>query len=183
MLIHTPRLRLITFDADHLAALVSDPRSLGALFKVAIPDQWPALPSAYALALSRLREQPSLSLSGWWLYLFISPSLKSVVGSGGFRSDPDADGVVEIGCEIAPVFRRQGFGSEAVRGLAGYAFTRPAVTAIEAHSLPAKGPQSGLTRAVGMSRIGEATDSVAGKIWRWQISRAAFEQSVRGART
>lgn len=180
MLIHTPRLRLITFEADHLAALVNSPQSLGDLLRVAIPDRWPAHPAAYREVLSLLRKEPLLPNSGWWHYLFVSPALKSVVGSGGFKSAPDADGVVRTGCEIAPAFRRQGFASEAVRGLISYAFTRPAVSAVEAWSLPARGTQSRLAGAVGMKRIGDASDPVEGKVWRWRMTRDVFEQSARG---
>jgi RimJ/RimL family protein N-acetyltransferase len=182
MLIHTPRLRLITFEADHLAALVNGPQSLGDLLKLAIPDQWPAHPVAYREALSLLGKMPLLSDSGWWLYLFVSPALKSVVGCGGFRNAPDADGVVRAGCETAPAFRRQGFASEALRGLISYAFTRPAVRAVEAWSLPARGPQSRLAEAVGMKRIGEVSDPIEGDVWRWQIARDAFERLARGRR-
>jgi hypothetical protein len=106
MLIHTQRLRLITCEQEYLAAIVRDPCSLGELLKVTVPEQWPEHPQAYSHALSLLKEQPLLPSSGWWLYLFVHPSLKALVGSGGFKSAPDADGVVEIGCEIAPAFRR-----------------------------------------------------------------------------
>ena len=183
MLIHTSGLRLTTLEAGHLAALVQAPASLGELLGVSVPDQWPGIPQSYAGALSRLREQPLLAYSGWWLYLFVSPRLGSIVGSGGFKQAPDRDGVVEIGCEIAPSFRRSGFATEAMRGLIAYAFTRPAVTAVAAHSLPkAKGPQAALARALGMQRAGEAQDPVAGKVWRWEITRAVFVQSVQGAK-
>ncbi len=182
MLIHTPRLRLITLEADHLTALAQSPQSLGDLLGVAIPDQWPAHPAAYREALSLLRKMPLLPWSGWWLYLFVSPALKSVMGCGGFKSAPDTDGVVRTGCEIAPAFRRQGFASEALRGLISYAFTRPAVRAVEAWSLPVKGPQSRLAEAVGMKCIGELSDPAEGNVWRWQIARDAFERSASGGR-
>ena len=120
--------------------------------------------------------------SGWWLYLFVHPVLKSLVGSGGFKGAPDADGVVEIGCEIAPAFRRQGFAAEGLRGLIGYAFTRPAVGAVDAYSMPTKGPQSQLAQELGMKRHGEATDPVAGKVWNWRITRQAFLKQALGGR-
>lgn len=179
MLIHTPRLRLITFEADHLAALARDPQSLGGLLHVAIPDEWPVYPDAYPEALALLREKPLLPFSGWWLYLFVNPALKSLVGCGGFKSPPDADGVVETGCEIAPAFRRQGFATEALRGLISYAFTRPEVTAVDVCSLPVKGPQSALAKAAGMKRIGEATDAVAGKVWHWRVTPPEFARPAR----
>lgn len=174
MLIHTQRLRLISCEEKHLAAIVRDPRSLGELLKVAIPEQWPEHPQAYRHARDLLKKSPLLVYSGWWLYLFVDAALKTLVGSGGFKSAPDADGVVEIGCEIAPAYRRRGFATEALCGLINYAFTRPGVSAVDAHSLPRKGPQSDLLRGLGMKQIGEATDVVAGKVWRWQITQDAY---------
>ncbi len=174
MLIHTQRLRLISCEQRHLAAIVSDPGSLGELLKISVPAQWPGHPGAYRHALALLRKQPLLPYSGWWLYLFVNPALKTLVGCGGFKSVPDPDGIVEIGCEIAPAFRRQGYATEAMRGLIGYAFTRPEVGAVDAYSMPAKGPQSELARDIGMKKIGDATDPTAGKVWRWRITRDAY---------
>jgi len=182
MLIHTPRLRLITCEEKHLAAIVRDPLSLGDVLRVSIPGQWPAHPSAYPHALSLLKKQPLLPYSGWWFYLILNPAMKVLVGCGGFKGAPDADGVVEIGCEIAPAFRRKGYATEAMRGLVGYAFTRPEVRAVDAYSMPVKCAQSELIREVGMTRIAEATDKVAGKVWHWRITRDAFRASALGAR-
>jgi hypothetical protein len=53
---------------------------------------------------------------------------------------------------------------------------------VEAWSLPARGPQSRLAEAVGMKRIGEVSDPIEGDVWRWQISRDAFERLARGRR-
>ncbi len=182
MLIHTQRLRLITCEENYLAAIARDPRSLGELLKVTVPEGWPEHPDAYSHALSLLKEQPLLPYSGWWLYLFVHPVLKAVVGCGGFKSAPDADGVVEIGCEIAPAFRRQGFAAEGLCGLIRYAFTRPEVVAVDAHSVPGKGPQAELAKDLGMQRIGEAADPVAGKVWNWRITRQVFLNKALGVR-
>ena len=178
MLIHTQRLRLMTCEPDHLAAIVRDPRSLGELLKVTIPEQWPGHPEAYRHARDLLKKNPLLVYSGWWLYLFVDPALKTLVGSGGFKSAPDADGVVEIGCDVAPAHRRQGFATEALGGLICYAFTRPDVSAVDAYSLPRKCPQSDLLRGLGMKQIGEATDVIAGKVWKWRITQDAYLKMV-----
>lgn len=181
MLIHTQRLRLITCEEKHLAAIVRNPCSLGELLKITIPEQWPEHPEAYRHARDLLKKQPLLVYSGWWLYLFVEPALKALVGSGGFKSAPDADGVVEIGCEIAPAVRRQGFATEALRGLIGYAFTRPDVSAVEAYSLPQKCPQSELMRSLGMKQIGHVEDAVAGKVWKWRITLDSYMKMARCA--
>jgi hypothetical protein len=179
MLIHTQGLRLLTCEIAHLEAIIRDPASLGDLLGVTIPDGWPAYPGAYAHALALLRKEPLRSSSGWWLYLFVNHAQNVLVGCGGFKDVPDTDGVVEVGCEIAPAFRRQGFATEALGGLINYACTRPEVDAIDAYSQARRGAQSEMLRAVGMKRIGEALDLNAGKVWHWRVTSDAFVELRR----
>jgi ribosomal-protein-alanine N-acetyltransferase len=179
MLIHTPRLRLLTMELAHLAAIVRDPVSLGDLLGVAIPEGWPAHPAAYPHALALLKKESLRSSSGWWLYLFMDPVQKVLVGCGGFKDAPDQNGVVGIGCEIAPAFRCRGFATEAMRGLINYACTRPEVRAIDAYSQAQPGEQSALLEAVGMIRIGDALESNANIAWHWRITSEAFVDARR----
>ena len=179
MLIHTPRLRLMTMELTHLAAIVRDPFSLGELLGVVIPEQWPAYPVAYPHALDLLRNNPLRSYSGWWLYLFVDPVHQVLVGCGGFKDAPDVNGVVEIGCEIAPAFRRRGFATEATRGLINYACTRPEVRAIDAYSQAESGVPASLLQAVGMTRIGEALDTNGDIAWHWRVTSDAFVDARR----
>ena len=181
MLIHTPRLRLMTMELAHLAAIVRDPVSLGDLLGVAIPEDWPAYPAAYPHALALLKKESLRSSSGWWLYLFIDPALKVLVGCGGFKDAPDQNGVVEIGCEIAPASRGRGFATEAMRGLINYACTRPEVRAIDAYSQSESGMQASLLQTVGMTRIGEALDTNADIAWHWRVTSDAFVGARRRA--
>ena len=178
MLIHTPRLRLMTMELAHLAAIVRDPFSLGDLLRVAIPEGWPAYPAAYPHALD-LQKKPLRSYSGWWLYLFVDPVDQVLVGCGGFKDAPDVNGVVEIGCEIAPAFRCRGFATEAMRGLINYACTRPEVCAIDAYSQAGLGGQSALLQAVGMVRMGDALESNANIVWHWRVTSDAFVDARR----
>ena len=182
MLIHTQRLRLLTCEEPHLSAIATDPASLGELLGVAIPRHWPERRDAYRHARDLVRKNPLLASSGWWLYLFVDPVLKVFVGGGGFKSAPDEDGMVEIGCEIAPVYRRQGYATEAMFGLIRYAFSRSGVSVVQAHSLPRKCPQSQLLRALGMKKVGEATDAVAGKVWAWRLTQDAYLKEALRAR-
>jgi [ribosomal protein S5]-alanine N-acetyltransferase len=168
MLIHTPNLRLLTCTAEHLEAIVRDPRSLGPLLNVTIPDAWPRYPDAYPHVLERLRADPLLVYSGWWLYLFTHPEEKALVGCGGFKAPPSGatGGVVEVGCEIAPQYRGRGFAAEAMRGLIRYAFTRPGVNAVEAQTLPERGPCTRVMEKAGMRLI---EDSQGATNWQWRI--------------
>jgi [ribosomal protein S5]-alanine N-acetyltransferase len=181
MLIHTPNLRLLTCERAHLDAIVRDPRSLGGLLGVSIPDGWPAHPRAYPHLLKLLDRQPTRPWSGWWLYLFIHTGERALVGCGGFRDAPDAQGVVELGFEIAPAYRDHGFGSEAVSALIRYAFTRPGVAVVEALSLPKGDPRTRAFEAAGMRPAGERMDADAGRVTQWRIEPATLLKNRRRA--
>jgi len=179
MLIHTPRLRLITMELEHLAAIVRDPASLGDVLGVSVPDEWPSYPAAFPHALALLKKEPQRALSGWWLYLFVDPAQKLLAGCGGFKEAPDLNGVVEVGCEIAPSARRRGYATEALHGLINYACTRTEVQAIDAYSRSVRGEQSRLLQSLGMTRIGDAFDPAAGKVWHWRVTSDVFVQARR----
>ena len=181
MLIHTEHLRLLTCQHEHLEAIVREPKSLSALLGVLIPDGWPAYSEAYPHALESLRKDPLKPYSGWWLYLFIHSAERALVGCGGFKGPPDADGLVEIGCEIAPAYRGRGLGAEATLGLARYAFTRPQVSAVAAHTLPEKSASTRVLEKAGMKRVGQALDPEAGPVWHWRLTRDAYENKPRKA--
>ena len=173
MLIHTPRLRLLTCQLPHLEAIVREPKSLGPLLGVCIPDGWPVHPEAYACVLAVLRADPLLVYTGWWLYLFLDPERRALVGCGGFRGNPTTQGVVEVGCEIAPAYRGQGLATEAVRALVRYAFTRPCVTAVEAHSLAGRNAQARVLEKAGFRKLARNKELRDG-VWCWRITLDAY---------
>ncbi len=181
MLIHTPNLRLFTCTAQHLEAIVRDPASLGSLLDVAIPRAWPSFPEAYPQLLKMLDRDPLLAWSGWWLYLFVSPEERTLVGCGGFRGPADPQGVVEVGCEIAPAHGGRGYGAEAVGGLVRYAFTRPEVLAVEARTAPQRSACARVLEKAGMLLLRKEQDPQDGPIWRWRISRNDYLGNQRKA--
>ncbi len=180
MLIHTPRLRLLTCQLPHLEAIVREPKTLGPLLGVCIPDGWPMHPEAYASAMAMLKANPLLAYSGWWLYLFLDPERRALVGCGGFKGGPTTEGVVEVGCEIAPAYRGRGLATEAVLALVRYAFTRPCVMAVEAHSLAGRNAQARVLEKAGFGKVARNNDRRNG-VWRWRITLDAYLGAQRRA--
>src|SRR5688572_21368614 len=58
-----------------------------------------------------------------------------VVGKGGFKGPPAADGVVEIAYGVAPDYQGKGYATEAAEALASYAFGSGRVRVVRAHTL------------------------------------------------
>lgn len=73
------------------------------------------------------------------------------VGTIGFFGPPDAEGKVMIGYGLAEPARGQGYATEAVLGLIGYAFSRPEVTRIVADTHPENVPSHRVLEKAGFS--------------------------------
>jgi RimJ/RimL family protein N-acetyltransferase len=110
----------------------------------------------------------------WPGYFFIHPKEKMLVGNGGFKSEPDHSGNIEIGYEIASEYWNRGFATEAVQGMLKYAFAHQDVKSVVAHTLAEKNASNHVLQKVGMKFITEIDDLDEGKIWRWQINRNEY---------
>jgi RimJ/RimL family protein N-acetyltransferase len=107
------RVDVIACDAGHLVALVDDPAALGARLglRVAadlVEQEWI---DAFRFARAELERRPELF--GWWTALFVSEGV--VCGMGGWRGPPDAEGIVELGYNIAPALRGRGLATAEAR--------------------------------------------------------------------
>ena len=100
----------------------------------------------------------------------MSADHQSIVGSGGFAGPP-VDGEVEIGYEIAPEFRNQGFATSAVQALLGKAFSAESVQFVVAHTLAERNASNGVLTKLGMTFVAELANEEVGKVWRWRIQR------------
>ena len=116
-----------TAGTDHLAA------ALG----VGMPGAWP--PEFYdADDLARMSALlADEGNAGWALYYLRERGQPpSLVGVAGFAGAPGADGLVEVGYSILPLYRRRGLASEALSALVTHAFSQPAVRVVAAETYP-----------------------------------------------
>ena len=80
------------------------------------------------------------------------------MGNGGFKGRPNAEGVVETGYSVLAEYHRQGYGSEAIAGLVGWAFSHPAVTAVIAETLPSLPASMRLLEKLGFTLTGSGSE-------------------------
>jgi RimJ/RimL family protein N-acetyltransferase len=92
-----------------------------------------------------------------------------LVGSGGYVGPPD-DGVVELGYEIAPEFRRKGYATAAVGAMVAKAKSSGAVHTVIAHTLAAENPSTAVLRKAGFRFLGAFPDEEQGSVWRWELA-------------
>lgn len=136
MILTTQRLTLVACPLGVAQALLEGlpqaERTLGA----ALPPGWPSpeLLEFLPLYVQELVHDPEAL--GWGVWISVLREEATAVGDAGFKGRPDRDGTVEIGYGVAPGFRGRGFATEAVRALAGWAFTHPEVKRAVAECSP-----------------------------------------------
>jgi RimJ/RimL family protein N-acetyltransferase len=174
--IETDHLHLIPCEPGHIAALLRSRQDLADLLQVTLPDGWPHFPEAFSPETAdRLQAAPAVPW--WYSYFFIHSQTRALVGSGGFAGPPDADGVVEIGYEIAPEHQHRGYATAAAQALISDAFSHAAVTAVIAHKLAEPNASNRVLQKVGLAFEQTMDDPEHGTIWRWRIQRSGAPPS------
>jgi len=171
-MIETARLQLVPCDLPHFDAIVNDERQLESLLQVKLADEWIGFPAAHEAmqpSYEHLKSHPEIL--GWWTYLFVHKPDRTLIGLGGFKGLVNDEGMVELGYEIAPGYRRRGLAMEAARGMIEFAFTHPEIKRVDAHTLPEKNASTGVLEKVGMQFVESVEDPQDGEVWRWSISR------------
>lgn len=168
-LIETKNFWLILCEPLHAATILKDKKGLEPLLDVSVPDTWPVFPEAVPYYYERLRSDPSSV--GWWTYLFVHAKDRVLAGEGGFKGKPDESKVVEIGYAIVPEYRQRGLATEAARGLAGWAFSHPDVSAVVAETLPDGHGSIRVLEKLGMRLVGATDEGL-----RWRLDRQDFKE-------
>lgn len=131
--IASSRLRLIALDPE-LARLQRDDRL--AFFQalgVEIEPSWPPeLMDKNALQWAAVRPTVAPEVLGWHAWVYISPVLNRLVGCGGYKGPPDANGSVEIGYSMLQSYREQGLATEGVMTLLEWGYGHDSVKFVKA---------------------------------------------------
>lgn len=92
-----------------------------------------------------------------------------VVGSCGFKGNPDLQGAVEIAYFTFPSFEHQGLATEMARELVTIARGSGAVRQVLAHTLPEPNASTRILERTGFRFTGEVEDPEDGTVWRWVL--------------
>jgi RimJ/RimL family protein N-acetyltransferase len=156
--------RLVRADPALLDAAVAGDEALAAALGHAVAPGW----ATFRGALERVRAAPGDP--AWGTCLFVTGAPPELVGWGGYKGPPGADGTVEIGYEIAAVRRGQGLATDAARAMVDAAFADPAVRRVIAHTLPEPNASNHILRKLGFRFAGDALDRGT-RAWRWELPR------------
>ena len=163
-------LSLVPVTLAHRHALQQGPQALAAMLGVAVPAGWPHFGHAFDPAR---QPEPTPDALRWASFLFLTEA--TLVGNGGFKGPPDAEGVVEIGYEIAAPLHNQGWATAAVGQLLAMAFAEAQVQVVKAHTLAEGNASNAVLKKVGMQWAGELPNEHVGAVWQWRLKRADWQ--------
>jgi GNAT superfamily N-acetyltransferase len=122
-IIRTARLELVSFSVSAMrATLDGDLASVAAELGAGVPeDLGGVLGGLFELRIAQLEADPGgLPWLARAIVVTDDAGIRRLVGSIGFHHPP-IDGVVEIGYNVEPAFRRRGIATEAVRAMLDWA--------------------------------------------------------------
>lgn len=131
--IESARMRLVALTAELAALQVSDRERFFDALGVEFEASWPpelATPESLEDMSAALAANPADA--GWYQWVYISPVMNRLVGMGGFKGGPGADGEVEIGYSMLSSFREQGLATEGVEALLEWAYGHDGVRQVVA---------------------------------------------------
>jgi len=168
-MIETPRLILQPVTVAHLSALIAGHTEFEKIFDLKVMDGYLEFPEALKFMLDAMGHDEVAHQ--WGSYLFIHPGNQALIGMGGFKGIPKAEGMVELGYGVANAYRGQGYATEATQGLINFAWQHNAVQKVWAHTLAEENASVHVLKKCGFTMIVEVDDPEDGKLWRWQILR------------
>ena len=107
MSLETPRLRLLPCAPQHLLALIDQPERLEQVLGLPAADGLHGFYVSDDVSPAWLAALRSSSSPDPWRHGFfvVHRAAASVIGSAGFKSPPDPEGVVEVAYGTCPAFR------------------------------------------------------------------------------
>jgi ribosomal-protein-alanine N-acetyltransferase len=143
------------------AALAGDDALAVALGHDVVPG-WATFREALPPTRDALVEEPV-----WGARFLVSGDPRELVGWGGFKGPP-ADGVVEVGYEIAAARQGRGLATAATTAMVAEAFADDRVTKVIAHTLPERNSSNRVLEKVGFAYDGEASEN-GEVVWRYAL--------------
>jgi [ribosomal protein S5]-alanine N-acetyltransferase len=159
--ITSERLDLVSVGLDFVRAALAGrideaERSAG----VTLPAGWErAAESALGYRLAQMEADPATQ--PWLLRLLVIRETGEMAGYANFHAPPGEEGWVEIGYQIEPRFRRQGYASEAATAMFSWA-AEQGIQRFRASVSPDNEPSLAMVRKMGFHRIGEQWDEIDG---------------------
>ncbi|HEX8515892.1 MAG TPA: GNAT family N-acetyltransferase [Bacteroidia bacterium] len=169
-MIETKNLKLIPCDTEILKSAIAGNEILARKINVTVENNWSEF-GVGALQYSLDKLTGSEEEKNWWTYFPVYKQDNKLIGSGGYKGKPSADGTVELGYEIAPRYRNRGIATEMAKGLIENAFKDERVKSIIAHTLGQENPSTKVLQKCGFEKVDEINDPDDGLVWKWELKK------------
>lgn len=120
----------------------------------------PADGTRYAAGRSAKAREEGTYRPGWGPYAIIRASDRRAIGGMGFHAAPDAEGRAELGYDLLPSARGNGYATEAAKALSGWAFGQPGCTLLAAEVDDSNAPSHAVLRRAGFTEAGSGEGTV-----------------------
>ncbi len=158
MKIRTSRLELVPATAELIRLEISNHVALGQVLDAVIPTAWPpeSVRDVLEFFAQELEANPNTEGFSGYYWLLNEPiaGQRTLIGSGGFKGKPNADGTVEVGYGVLPEFQNQGYATEAVRSLVIWALSHQRIERVIAESFPDNVPSVRVLTKCGFVNAG-----------------------------
>ena len=155
----SPRLRLVALTPELAELQLSDRMGFFEALGVDPEPGWPPeLVDEAAMRWTRDQLAAHPEHIGWYSWVYVSPVMHRLLGSGGFKGAPDADGRVEIGYSMLTSYREQGLATEGVTALLDWAYSHDSVKQVIAHTRDDRDASHRVLEKAGFSKTGEFHD-------------------------
>ena len=173
----TPRMRLVPFSPEIVRAFFDNRDKLPILLGACVPHDWPVDPVILQILHDKLDDASAFV---WSDYIYIHRRDNTVIGDGGFKGPPDANGCVDIGYAVIPGYRGQGLATEGARALLEQAFSHAEVCSVRADTSVNGLASMGVLRRIDMRQYGIGHNDEDGDLYCWQVTREQYEQNMLG---
>ncbi|WP_025763063.1 GNAT family N-acetyltransferase [Dyadobacter tibetensis] len=178
-MIETPKLRLVPCDDTLFDAIKMGNNVLARVIGANVPKRWTEFRDTFSPSYDRWKAHPPVR--EWWVYLTIHKEHNQLIGSCGYKGEPDSSGIVEIGYEIMPSLRGKGLATETARGLVDHAFGSKGVHKVIAHTLAEENASTKLLHNLGFQQTQDVNDTDEGALWLWELPRKEWQKKVQGS--
>lgn len=171
----TPRLTLIPATAALVQAEIGPQDLFSQALGAKVPENWPPelLVDVLPFFLEQLKQDPTLVgwLSWYWVLRREATEKALLIGSGGFKGQPQPDGAIEIGYSILPQYQGRGYATEAVAGLLAWVFSYSEVTRVIAEAPQENRASIRVVAKLGFDYTGQGSE--AGSV-RFELPRDRY---------
>ncbi|MGE3063293.1 MAG: GNAT family N-acetyltransferase [bacterium] len=151
--IETKRMIIMTMPVVFIDKLIVNDDTAYSDYNIVQTNEW--LKNEFHEIISKIREgmTEEKEASGFDAWIFIDKTDRTIIGDGGFKGEPDAEGRIDIGYGIVASRRGNGYGFEAVSALIEWGFKQKKVKVITADCNLDNTASQNLLDKIGMKRV------------------------------